>query len=188
MPGAIAFGILCAVVVVAAVCDIRTHRVPNALTFSAVAVGLIMWTVIGAAGVEGLTLREALGNCVLGLLSALIPFAILYGLGGLGGGDVKLMTAVGTIGASWQIVLATSFYAFIAGALFAIAIMIRHGLVVRTLRRLFSAALFAAAKVKPEIPEDSPKVPFALAIAVGAVLAGCEHLLNVNLPWSAYMS
>ncbi len=61
--------------------------------------------------------------------------------------------------------------------------MIRHGIVKRTVSRLFGAALQAAGRVKPEFPEDSPRIPFSTAIALGAILAGAEQLLHWETPW-----
>lgn len=181
----VSFVLLCIVVLTAAVIDYRTELTPNWLTLPAILLGLIWWTLWGAifAGLSGAGQGLALSG--IGLASALIPFAIIYAMGGLGGGDVKLMTAVGALTASWQVVLATSFYALIIAAVMAVFVMIRQGLVRRTFSRIFGVALMKAAKVKADIPDDSPHIPFAVAVALGAILAGVEILLNVHTPWRA---
>lgn len=185
------YGLVCAVVITAAVIDWRTELTPNWLTLPAILIGLIwsaVWGAIAAAGADASIVGGAMGGLAIsgiGLAAALIPFGMIYAAGGLGGGDVKLMTAVGALAASWQVVLATTFYAFLAGAVMAVIIMVRQGLVRRTFSRIFGAALMKAAKVKADLPTDSPRIPFAVAIAFGAMLAGAEILLNVHTPWRA---
>lgn len=177
------FAMLCAVVIVAAIIDWRTELTPNWLTLPAILLGLIWGAVGGALEAGGSGAMAGLAASAIGLAAALIPFGMIYAAGGLGGGDVKLMAAVGAIAASWQVVLATTFYAFVAGALMAVFIMVHRGLVKRTFYRIFGAAMMKAAKVEAELPTDSPRIPFAVAIAIGATLAGAEILLNVHTPW-----
>ena len=186
---AVRYGLVCVVVIIAAVIDWRTELTPNWLTLPAILIGLLwsaVWGAMAAAGAEASITGGALSGLAVsavGLAAALIPFGVIYAAGGLGGGDVKLMTAVGALSASWQVVLATTFYAFVAAAVMAVIVMIRQGLVRRTFSRLFGAALMKAAKVKADLPDDSPRIPFAVAVAAGAILAGLEVLLNVSTPW-----
>ena len=75
------------VVLSAAVIDVRTHRIPNILTFgsAAAAFGYHAWT----AGASGL--GASAGGWAIGVAL----FLPLFLLRGMGGGDVKLMGAVG---------------------------------------------------------------------------------------------
>jgi prepilin peptidase CpaA len=176
--------ILTGVLVGAAVADVRRGIVPNALTYPAILAGLLLWTLAGLVtqGLDGG--GDGAGRSVIGLAAAFVPYAIVFSAGGLGGGDVKLMTAGGAIAGSWQWVLSASLYSFLAAAVIALFLMIRHRIVKRTLSRIFGAALVAAARSKPVIPDDSPRVPFALAAAVGGILAGVEHLGHVPMLWN----
>ena len=112
-----------------------------------------------------------------------MPFAIFALLGGLGGGDAKLMGAVGALTARWECVLDTTVDALVVAVVLAVVIMIRRRVVTQTLRRVFGAALTLAARVKPDLPADSPRVPFGLAIAIGGAVAAADHLLRLPLPW-----
>ena len=178
------FGLLAAVLIVAAVTDLRRQIVPNRLTMPAIALGLLAHAAAGLAD-DGLS---GMGGELLGaggaLLVGLVPMALVFFAGGLGGGDVKLVAAVGAISGSWQCVLGAVFYGFVVAAAMAVVIMIRHRIVKRTLQRLLGAALTAYGRSKPDIPADSPKVPFATALCLGGLLAGAEHLLGLALPWS----
>lgn len=81
------WGVVIGVSLVAAVCDLRTRRIPNALTIPLLLVGLIRAAWLG--GLSGLA--EAVGTCIL----LALPFVLLYLFAGGGAGDAKLMAAIG---------------------------------------------------------------------------------------------
>ena len=177
----ITFAVLTAVVLTAAVFDWRTERIPNRLLGPAILIGFALAAIFGFihSGVSG-----SLGgftSSFLAMLAGFIPMFLIFMAGGLGGGDVKLMAAVGAISANWEIVLGTAFYGFVASAFIAIIVMIRHRIVLRTVRRIANAALLATAKVKTELDTDTPRIPLAVGFALGAILSGMEHLLLVKL-------
>lgn len=174
-----AFTLLAVVLVVAAVTDIRTGKVYNWLTYPAIVVGLLYWLVVGWLGAP-----VGIAEALIGLAAGLIPFTIIFALGGLGGGDVKLMAAVGAVSASWEVVLGAAFYGLLLAAMYAVVLMIRKGLVKRTLSRIFGAALLASSRVKTKLDEETPRVPFAAAVAFGGIIAGLEQMLNWQSPWT----
>ncbi len=189
----ISFGLLSVVLVAAAVCDWRTGLIPNALTYPAMLGGLALAAVIGliGPGVADGGWPAAWGGLQrsgAAMMAGLIGLGLVRLAGGMGWGDVKLMGTVGAISADWRCVLAAAVYAFLIAGAFAIVLMIRHGLVKRTFARLFGAALLAGGKVKPEFPEDSPRVPFGVALAAGAILAAAELLLGLDTPWKPHWS
>jgi prepilin peptidase CpaA len=110
---------------------------------------------------------------------------VVFYFGGLGGGDVKLMGAVGAILARPDAALYAVLYSFLAAVVLALGIMVHRRIVGRTLRRVLAAVLGAVAGTHPTLPADSPRVPFAVAILIGGLLAGWEHVLHRGLPWSA---
>lgn len=73
----------------AAFYDYRRFKIPNALTYSSMLLG-VAWHVFSPYGQGGVT---SFGGLAFGFLS-LIPFFIV---GGMGAGDVKLMMAIGAI-------------------------------------------------------------------------------------------
>lgn len=78
--------IIC-ILLIAAANDIRNHRIPNWLTFPAMA-GMILFHT-GMKGFEGFLFSlEGLG---IGIAILILP----YLMGGFGAGDVKLMGVVG---------------------------------------------------------------------------------------------
>jgi prepilin peptidase CpaA len=101
-----------ALLIVAAAEDLRSRRIPNWLTFSLVLGGIVQSI---AFGVTSTPLASVLGLCV----GFAIPF-VLFALGALGGGDVKLLAGVG----AWfgpQAALNVFIIAAIVGAVMVVA-------------------------------------------------------------------
>jgi prepilin peptidase CpaA len=81
--------ILGVLLIIAAVIDLRSHRIPNLLTLPTILLSLSFHTIFqGAHGFVFSLTGSALG---IGLL------AVPYLMGGMGAGDAKLMGAVGAI-------------------------------------------------------------------------------------------
>src|SRR5262249_24851498 len=103
--------------VAAAACwfDVRTRRIPNRLTLPAAAAGVIAATI--TQGGHGLVASA------VGFFVGLAIFFPLFALRGLGGGDVKLMGALGAwLGTS--LIFAVAFYTALAGGVLAIALIL----------------------------------------------------------------
>ncbi|HTH77453.1 MAG TPA: A24 family peptidase [Ramlibacter sp.] len=87
-PNSMRAALLATIVVYAAWCDVRTRRIPNALTLGSALAGLML-AAVGFA--DGPSFGSAVGGAMLGL-ALLLP---LYAVRALGAGDAKLMAAVG---------------------------------------------------------------------------------------------
>ena len=183
----IAFVLMAGMLAVAAWCDLRTRKVPNWLTLPAAGLGLAFWTLWGALGPGSMTAWQGLLASLGALLAGFLPSLAIYALGGLGGGDVKTLGALGALSGSWEVVLATAFYGLIVACLWAIALMLRHRIVGQTLRNLVTAGLAVAARTRPVVADAGPTVPLGAAFKVGGLLAGVEHMLRIPLPWSGHL-
>ncbi|MBZ0258665.1 A24 family peptidase [bacterium] len=75
------------VLTIAAYIDWKEHRVPNWLTFGALGFALAYHAVL--SGYPGL------GYALIGAFVGLATLIVMYALGGMGAGDVKLMAAIG---------------------------------------------------------------------------------------------
>lgn len=153
------------VAVVATVSDIRTHRVPNRLTLGAALAGLLY---------HG-TVTGQLADSAGGWLAGLLVFLPVFLLGALGGGDVKLVAALGAwlgIGP----VLKAAAYGAVAGGVLALVVAWRHRLLGSTLRNIAGLLQYwRLAGVQP-LPAltladgRGPRLPYALPVLCGVLL------------------
>jgi prepilin peptidase CpaA len=117
--------VLLAVALISAFTDLVRGKIYNAVTYPAIVVGVVLQVWLhGAAG-----LPLALAGFAVGFF----PAFVLFVLGGMGGGDVKLLGAIGAI-AGPVVATETLILAFLFGGLFALAKLAWHG-------QLFDSAL-----------------------------------------------
>ncbi|MBI3271018.1 MAG: prepilin peptidase [Planctomycetes bacterium] len=127
---------LFALIVAAAYADVAHGHIPNWLTLPAVAIGLLTSFWNGDPS-------EAGPRVVQSAVGAGLGFGILslfYLRNQVGGGDVKLMAAVGSF-LGFPLVVTGMVYISIVGALLAFAISIREGRLLASLRGLPGAFL-----------------------------------------------
>jgi len=160
---AIVMATIVAGAVAATVIDVRTRRVPNALTALLASLGVAF----AASGISGLTIGASLAGIGLGL-ALMLPGHLL---GGTGAGDVKLLGAMGAlIGPAHTV---TAFlYTAVAGGVIAIAVSVRRRRLQRTLggtARLIATAASNAADIAR--PHENNRFAYAPAIAVGTLIA-----------------
>jgi prepilin peptidase CpaA len=165
MNGIIATAALLALVVLASASDLRTRRIPNALTVTGLGIALALR---GAVGVEPLI------SGLAGAAIALAPAVPLVALGGLGGGDAKLLAAVGAFVGPAGLPTTLFMTAVIGGAMGAIAVARRgaFGSTVTRLRSIVTAPFGLVTEPLPRLGAPGAiAIPYGVAISAGA-LAG----------------
>ncbi len=152
------------VVCLAAWSDVRTRRISNRLSIVGLIVALSLRVLLGAT---------PLWQGVLGAGLALGLTVPLFALGILGGGDTKLLTAVGAFlgPAGFMGALAIS---CVAGAVMAVVDAARRGLLLLLFLRLLDAVTFSRSlgrfgQAQRLSTPGALTVPFGLAIAIGAI-------------------
>ena len=163
--GAIAYPLL-AFLTLCAACDVRTRRIPNVLSFSAIAAGLVINTAI--AGPSGLLF--SLG----GLLTATVLLFAPFALGGIGGGDVKMMGAVGAF-VGPRVVLAALACGMILGGFVMVGVLARRGVLGEKLTGTF-VMLWSALATRSIAPLRAPAadpggiaLPYSVPLALGTI-------------------
>jgi prepilin peptidase CpaA len=159
-------------VVVAALTDLRSYKVHNWLTLPLLVSGLIYHGIVGGAA--------GLAGSACGAMIGLLLLFVFFLMGGMGGGDVKLMAGIGAwLGWHWQFTVIIFALASIAGGLYAFILMIAYGRFRETWmnfqiiwHRVTSIGRHLAAedKIEEELKRPDRKarvVPFAAMVAIG---------------------
>lgn len=176
---------LVSAVVVAAIsawCDLRTGHIPNWVTLGPLFIAPIAHagTQIFAATLSAAA-EIALTSVVGALVCAIVPL-VLYRAGAIGGGDVKLLAALGAI-CRPLVGIEIQFYSFLAAALIACAHLAYEGKLMRVLGNTLTIALnpFLPKERRRKLtPEMMTSVRFGPAIFLGALAA---TILNWRASW-----
>ena len=141
---------LAAILVVAAVIDLRTFTISNRLNLCVALLAPLYWVSIALSPWPGIAIQLAAAATVFAVLAA------AFYAGMMGGGDVKLAAAL----ALWFSPLVTLRFLVlmsIAGGVLTLAILVWH----RARRR-----------------EGRPQVPYGVAIAFGGLAILAQRFLN----------
>jgi len=153
--------------------DVRFRRIPNWATLPATALGL---------GMNGLFLGwQGMKTSGLGLLVGFGVLLILFVLGWMGGGDVKLMAAIGAL-KGYPFVVSALFYSLIVAVVIGVAMLIWNRKTLRTFKNLFFVMGSRVSRLIPKQNVDrneAQKIPFGLAIVLGTIWA-----MVVGYAWS----
>jgi prepilin peptidase CpaA len=145
--------------IAAVVDDLARRQVSNWISCSAFAAGLILQTV--ESGWRGA------GSALLGTVTGAAVFLIFYLLGGMGGGDVKLMAGFGAVLGARQILEAALWTAGCGGLMALVVIAASQ------LRRFWTAAQPVSGSEGPGSTPHTRResIPYAPAIAAGVWLS-----------------
>jgi prepilin peptidase CpaA len=163
------FVIAAAIVIGAIACvfDLRTRRIPNLLTFGSAAAALTYHGITG--GLPG-ALGSA-GGWVVGVLL----FAPLFLLGGMGGGDVKLLAALGAWLGPWSS-LWVGVFSTLAGGVLAVVVALHAGYLRQAVRNIWLLLMHWRASGLRPLPgvtldtAGGPRLAYAVPILTGLVI------------------
>ena len=163
-------GILMLLLTAAAVCDYRTHRIPNWLVLSGVLFGVIYNTVLPPFPHDNIFFPLA------GLGLGLLLFLPLYLIRAMGAGDVKLLAMVGAFLGAGETFLA-ALASIIVGGVLAILFVLARGTALRMFHNLATllqlGLLGALARSAPSLQitagASAGKLPYGVAIAIGTI-------------------
>lgn len=154
------------VALIAAATDVRTRRIPNALTLGAAA--LAIGYNASTSGLSGA------GQAIGGWLTGAAIFFPVFALGGMGAGDVKLVAALGAwLGPTGALTLAVG--SAIAGGVAGVLLSLRInylGTALSNIRSLLMHWRVNGLSPKPELTlagGASPRLAYAVPILIGTL-------------------
>ena len=160
--------LLCATI--SAVYDVRSRRIPNFVTLPAIASGLLLHGIFGG--------RQQLASAAAGGLICGLIFFVFYLAGGMGGGDVKLITAAGSI-VGLSLIQHLLIFTALAGGIMAIGLALYRRQLRETWHNMHALAVHHTIMGLTPHPqfnisnEHTLRLPYALAIAAGSALSLC---------------
>jgi prepilin peptidase CpaA len=161
------YGWLLIVLILCAITDLRSRRIPNLLTYATILAAPAAYGIIG--GWDGLLF--SLGGLACGFALLILP----YLMGGMGAGDVKLMSGVGAVLGLQQTAVCFVFIA-LCGGVMAVGYMVYRRNLKETLRKTFLSLLYLGIhKDASLLRVDKEKVveagiPYGVAIGGGVLL------------------
>ncbi|MGN7358583.1 A24 family peptidase [Paenibacillus sp. SAF-054] len=157
----------CALIVTAAfVTDIRTMKIPNWLTLTAVVSGILFHT--AAEGLQGLAFSAK------GLGIGFAVLLLMHVMGAVGAGDVKLFAGIGAwLGA--LLTLQCLVYSVLCAGMIGILILLWRREMLQRLRQIVlsisGALILKSPRVLKAGKEQQLRFPFMLAVFPGFVIA-----------------
>ena len=142
--------------------EVKERRIPNWLTMSC-----LICAVAGSFAVGG---PEGFKSSLYGVLlggGIFLPFCLA---GVLGGGDFKLMAAVGAV-VGYPLILWCLYYTVLSGGVLAILYAIWTGRLLSTLTGLCRLLIGRKVRKESEGLTKAPILPYGIAIAAGTVWA-----------------
>ncbi|PYQ84778.1 MAG: prepilin peptidase [Acidobacteria bacterium] len=143
--------------------DLWVRRVPNPLTLGIVALGLVLAATHGTG--------TGIGGALAGLGVGLLLMLPGYVIGATGGGDVKLLAALGTLLGPSAVVMAFFYSAIAGGALAVLVALWRRRLRTTMANTAALVATRGAVAVEIERSSENNRFAYAPAIALGALAA-----------------
>lgn len=166
----IALALAATACVVAVGTDLRSRRVPNALTLPLLAAAPAI------AAFNGL--HAALVATAI-VIASLLAGSLIHSAGILGGGDVKLLAGVGAL-AGFPACIDVALYSAIFGGLLALAVSTSRGELSAVLARVRAGVTTSVAGRNlalgvAAIDTHGVRIPYALAIGAGFAVAVLAH-------------
>jgi prepilin peptidase CpaA len=108
---------------------------------------------------------------VLGLTIAFLPALAFFAVGAIGGGDAKLLAAIGALVGS-PLILEVLFFSIVAGGALALCTIVAKGRTLDVLREFWTfLRSLVMTRIVTQAPATDMRIPFAPAALVGVLWA-----------------
>ena len=158
--------LLLGVLVAAAFIDIRTYRIPNALTVPAMVAGVLVHVFANGAT------WSVVGSALAGVVTPIVVLVPLHAMRLLGAGDIKLIAVVGAFLGAPAILLALLFV-LAAGGVVAVAFAVWRKVLLRAVANIAVVTALAATggvaqgRVLGASRGSAGRIPYAVSIVLG---------------------
>jgi prepilin peptidase CpaA len=155
------------ILAIASITDLFYKKIPNWLTYSSLICGIFFQLFF--RGFDGFFIS------LQGIGTGFALTFVIYLAGGLGAGDVKLMSALGAFLGPKEILLVFISSSLLSGV-YALILLTIHGFILDTIKRYFKMLKILALTLQliyipPPSPEKRLGLRFGIMIALGTLLA-----------------
>jgi prepilin peptidase CpaA len=167
----VVYTILGVALAISVVTDLRSRKILNVVTLPAAGMCLALRAAAGysTGAAWGSLAGPGLAGGVLGLVIGGAAFLLPWLMGGMGGGDVKLMASVGAA-VGFPTILACIIFIAVVGGIQAVVLLVWRGQLLSTFWGMFRGALQKTKLVKADPrPKAKTYFPYGIAIALGTV-------------------
>lgn len=156
--------VLLGLLIISSYTDWKYRKIYNKVTVTCFVAGLLLSVLYDFPG--------SLGNALLASSLAFGIFFIMFTLRQMGGGDVKLVTAIGAL-TGFPFILNVLLWGIIAGGVYAIAALLLRGSLWENLKRLgfFIWNLIFWRKAGSLFPRSPERIPYGICISAGTLIA-----------------
>jgi len=164
MPENIAKYVMLALLAASIVTDLRMGKIYNLLTVPCMLAGLTLGTIAG--GLTGVADR------LLGMAAVVIVVVLLSPLTKLGGGDTKLLMAVGAL-QGFHFTIRAMLFTGVVGGVLALVVIARRRMLKQTAANMMTNMISNAAGISTDLAMGSMvgKIPYSPAITMGVLVA-----------------
>jgi prepilin peptidase CpaA len=166
------YALLGVALVISVITDLKSRLILNVVTIPTIAIALLLrFLMVGWRTQDITQAMYTLPNGLVGLAIGWIIFYVMFFFGGMGGGDVKLMGAVGAA-LGFPVVLYAVMFTALVGGLQAVLVLLWDGSLLKTFTNAGRRLAHALHIKRMEGPEPEKKyVPYGVAIALGSIWA-----------------
>ena len=171
--------VLCVFLAIAALIDSKTHKIPNWLILAGAGIGVLL-VLLGEVGLK---------SAILGFSAGFMVFFLLYMLGFVGAGDVKLMGVSGLILGFSDIIIFLILACLISSVLSLVYLIVvgKGGLLLRDLSRVLRPIAGRLGRSKNQTlnaekhEEAMVRMPFAPGAFVAALYFSYNYIPSMQV-------
>ncbi|KKO51170.1 A24 family peptidase [Paenibacillus sp. DMB20] len=162
----VAYAMCAAFLAAALITDLRSMKIPNWITIPAMVLGMAYFGLTGGA--------EGLLYSLKGMAGGFFAVLLMYFVGAVGAGDVKLFGGIGAWCGLW-FTLHAVFYSVLCAGVIGLVILIRRRETFKRMKRMAgnAAGVFMLGSLSPwnSGKQDHLRFPFMLAVLPGVIWA-----------------
>lgn len=161
--------VLIGLITISAYTDFKARKIYNIVTVPCLCIGLLLGLVVD--------FPDAFLNRLLGFGLGFTLFFLMFAAGYMGGGDVKLVAAIGAL-MGYPYIIDAIFFGILCGGLYAVFLLLIKRMLWKNLKSVFRfifSFIFPWRQTHSLKQESTIKIPYGFCISLGTLVAFIIH-------------